>query len=493
MRNRALKTLAARIIARISVFEEHALVSVSISRRGLRDIATQLVCIAVVVASVACHDLTATRQLPDGVESPSMYNNREGAVRLTLATTVKLRDAIKIYLIQSGLLTDELTAVGGGLSDPRITMANVAYSQNIYLALHEVRSLAHLARGVLAKYVVDASTAWQGMLLVYEAYAEILLADGWCSGVPLSTMDFEKDWTFRPGSSTTAVYEHAILLLDSAYTLSADSLQVQSAARILKARALLALGRYADARVVVQSVETSDQFPVRISFQGYGGTGAHQYAELFTLTATIADAEGINGLPYLSSRDPRTSGDSVRIAASGVMPSRIVWFPRKYIAPDSTWFVFTSGVEARLIDAEASLQQGDWHAWLTALNTLRTTGAYVRVDTIRNSGGIERIDTAWVAGSGGVAGLGPLNDPGSLEARITLLFAERAAWLFVTGSRQGDLRRLVRNYDRDKETVYPTGEYRGVADAGVYGPDITFGIPGEEYRNPLFKGCLSDE
>jgi len=75
-------------------------------------------------------------------------------------------------------------------------------------------------------------------------------------------------------------------------------------------------------------------------------------------------------------------------------------------------------------------------------------------------------------------------------ADVDLLFQERGYWLFLTGHRQGDLRRLVRVYGRDPERVYPTGRYPGAFN--IYGTDVTAPIPGaERLSNPLFTGCRS--
>ena len=53
-------------------------------------------------------------------------------------------------------------------------------------------------------------------------------------------------------------------------------------------------------------------------------------------------------------------------------------------------------------------------------------------------------------------GLAPLTDPGTKDARVNLLFRERAFWFWLTAHRLGDLRRLVRQYGRGAETVFPT-------------------------------------
>jgi hypothetical protein len=118
-----------------------------------------------------------------------------------------------------------------------------------------------------------------------------------------------------------------------------------------------------------------------------------------------------------------------------------------------------SGTEARLIEAEAALNAGDNATWLGILNTLRAS----------------------------VSGLAPLTDPGTANGRVDLHFRERAFWLFLTGHRLGDLRRLVRQYGRNPETVFPTGPWR---EGQNFGNATNLALPGEETRNPNYTGCL---
>jgi hypothetical protein len=86
-----------------------------------------------------------------------------------------------------------------------------------------------------------------------------------------------------------------------------------------------------------------------------------------------------------------------------------------------------------------------------------------------------------------------LTDPGTDSARVALLFRERAYWLFATAHRQGDFRRELRQYSqwfRTDNMVYPTGAYPAPG-TPTYGSDVTAPIPGNEYLNPLFGGCLN--
>ncbi len=110
---------------------------------------------------------------------------------------------------------------------------------------------------------------------------------------------------------------------------------------------------------------------------------------------------------------------------------------KKYPSIDSPVEMAT-GIEARLIEAEAAYQAGSLGLWLQKLNDARAT----------------------------VAALTPLTDPGTANGRVDLTFRERAFWMYLTAHRLGDLRRLARpaggglsGYGRGVESVYPTGAY----------------------------------
>jgi hypothetical protein len=406
---------------------------------------------------------------------------------------MQFRNVVADVIVQSGLLTDELVSqvsVSSGL--PASSYINTTDDRDLteaastefatvstveYPELHKLRGQARLARGVLAGYAPDVSPAVRGQLYAYEAYADVLLADLYCSGVPLSTVDFNGDYTYAKPSTTDQIYTQAVALFDSALAISADSADIMTLARVGKGRALLALRQYDAAATAVASVGDGDVYRLRIQFMAPDGT-------LIKFSGvSVSDREGINGFPFLSGGDPRTASDTVTFASIG--NAQTVHFPNKYVLRDSTWFIAASGIEARLIQAEAALQAGSG-TWLTILNTLRTTGSFTRIDTVAG-----QPDTVWTAGTGGVAGLGPLADPGTDTGRVTMLFNERAAWLFMTAHREGDLRRLVRAYGRAQDAVYPTGPYSGPSTTGLYGSYIDKPIPPAERRNPNFTGCLS--
>ncbi len=439
-----------------------------------------------------CSDITDA-SLPDGVIGPSTYNNRQGALRLTQAALSELSTAVREYITSSGLMADELVA-----NDP----GQVQFDRRELVTRdipHIVRSYSRLARGIVSKYVEGETSSWRAKLFMYEAYAEIITADGWCSGVPLSTLDFEGDWTYKRGSSTDEIYNSAISHLDSAHLLADGDDSLKAAVSVLKGRALVALGRYAEASEAVQSVGNDFRYDMKIAFDfGTGGNYSQtpKY-EFFVANVSISDNEGGNGLPYRTSNDPRAKSTLLRSKGIGDEASKLnSFFPVKYFTTsDSSNFVIASGIEAILIRAEAALNRNSSSQLMDLLNTLRTDSSFT-VDTLVQSGGEIKVDTVWNAGMGGVNGLRPFSAmPSSVEDQRKLLFSERAYWLFLTGTRQGDLRRLIRKYKLDSETVYPTGIYRdmnGVSN-GMYENATSFSIPVGELANPLFEGCKYDE
>jgi hypothetical protein len=387
---------------------------------------------------------------------------------------------LESYVGVSGVLSDELQAstgpVGFDLGVGSLTSVDsriVAEQQNpaleggpylnVYRSLQQVRGQAEVARGLLRAYGGGSSPALVAHLYAVEGYSELLLADLFCSGIPLSTVDYDADYTYQPGSATDAVYQHAVTLFDSALALAADSARIMNLARVGTGRAYLALGRYADAAAAVAPVP--DQFQYAESYAGASVTGSGPAATNFAYLDVLwpgsaADREGGNGLDYRSSGDPRTRGTLVGTNSSGME----LYHPDKYATDGSSPIVLADWVEARLIGAEAALQAGDATTWLADLNHLRETAI--------------------------TPALPDTTDPGDRDARVNLLFRERAFWLFLTGHRQGDLRRLIRQYGRDQGQVYPTGPYPG--GMGVYGRDVTAPVPAAERQfNPKFTGCIN--
>ena len=113
------------------------------------------------------------------------------------------------------------------------------------------------------------------------------------------------------------------------------------------------------------------------------------------------------------------------------------------------------------MEAEVALHNNDAR-WLTILNALRTP-----------------------------AGLSPLTDPGTAAGRVDLVYHERAFWMYLTARRLGDLRRLIRNYGRSPESVFPTGAY---ILGGDYGRETAIGFnqtAESMYNKKITTGCTT--
>ena len=450
--------------------------------------------VAACLAVVGCKDLTNDPGLPAGTPDPAFYNTADGAIGLRTAAVYQMNLAIPQYLVDAGLLSDELidrqvgstvfnagagsvyTGVVTDALDERLLPEGITAQEGndgiaSYASLQSVRGAVNVALGALATYDTTAASRSQqrvmrGELYALEGYAEILLAEFFCSGVPLSTLDYKQDFTYAPSSTAAQVYTDANIKLDSALVLATGTDSVLNLARVLQGRAQLALGNYAAAADDVALVPPTFQYRVTIQASTMSNVNSGQ-------RGTVSDREGGNGLPFLSSGDPRTATTVRCQPPDSRCPVVPLTMPAKYFSGITTAgyapFVVADGIEAQLIQAEAQLQPASAPGgpWLTTLNQLRES--------------IGLVDTT---------------DPGTAAARVALLFHERAYWLFLTGHRQGDLRRLIRQYGsqpqfpefRSDQQVYPTGIYPAPG-TGRYGSDVTAPIPTTEYANPNYHGC----
>jgi hypothetical protein len=451
------------------------------------------------LSAAGCKDLTGSQQLPAGTPNPSFYNTAAGAVGMRNAAVLSFEVALPQYILDVGLFTDELSQLpnpytyGSGNQVAQNTSndaidARLLYEGQTeptdadYTNLQGARTLLTQAIGQLATYdtaAADTAAArvMRGELYALVGYTEMLLNDFFCSGVPLSTLDFQKDFTYQPSLTTSQVYQAARAKFDTAISLAHDSARVLNMALVSKGRAWLDLGQYDSAAAAVTQVPTDFL---------YQSTAMGLWASHLSYTEE-ADREGFTGLPYVSSGDPRTAAVLASIQTPGGATQQEL-FPVKNTASDGNGGFFVqgnqtvtlaSGVEARLIEAEADLHaNANDTTWLHLLNVLRATAPIP---------GTTQPATPQQ--------LPPLVDPGNSpndSARVALLFAERAKWLFLTGERQGDLRRMLRQYSqiyRSETQVYPTGPY--ASGNSLYGTYVTAPIPSAQSANPLFHGCLS--
>ncbi|MBX6330628.1 MAG: hypothetical protein IRY91_02145 [Gemmatimonadaceae bacterium] len=422
----------------------------------------------------ACSALTDV-DAPD-VMQPGSLHNPSGALVERAGAIATFANGFAEQAFFTGLFADELTDRNGGnfTADRRHATA-LQDGGYPFLGLSKARVNALIAIGDLQRY--NPTPAWRiGELFAYVGYVEVLFGENLCSGVPVGVVSNGTPLA-GPTLTRSALLQLALAHFDSAEAYAAGADSIAYVVRIGRARALLDSGDVAAAAAATAGVPASYRFAIPYGASALERNAIYEYVSE-EKAATVADGEGVNGLDFVRARDPRVPTQNLGAGRSG----GDVYAFTAYSAPSAP-IVLASGVEAQLIRAEAALAADD-PSWLTTLNALRTDGTF---DTQPSDTNPAVTDTVWHAGSGGVAGLKPLSDPGTAAARVDLLFRERAFWLFATGHRHGDLRRLVRQYGRGVERVFPTGPYQGGALS--YGSDVTF-VPSHEETNPSYTGCV---
>ena len=385
--------------------------------------------LAAAVLSAGCSDLTKV-EAPDVVQRPQL-TNANGAITFFNGLVQRFYYTFNSSIaLTGGTWADEFSSAGvTNYADPRqytegaaLTLVGIYGGSPVSPGVQPTRIHALQTIGVLEQSL--PAQRWRiGESFGFLAYTEAFLAELFCSGVPLSSINADFTPNLGQPMTTAQIYERALADFDSAIAYSTDSARILNMARVGRARVLLDQGKFAEAAAAAAPVPTS------FSFLTEHSAAVNPNALFFTTNSTtIADKKGGNGLDYLSSNDPRIPRVFV---AKGVDPAIDV-YRMGVITSQASSSILASGIEARLIDAEAKLQAGDVTGWLAALNALRA----------------------------GTAGLSPLTDPGTADARVNLLFRERAFWMFGNGHRAADMRRLLRQYGRALTTVYPVGPYK---------------------------------
>lgn len=291
-------------------------------------------------------------------------------------------------------------------------------------------------------------------------FAITIMGENYCSGVPISKLTDAGDIVYGAPRTTAQLWDDAIAKFDTAIGLATARGTAGTAAlnlaRVGKGRALLNKGEHAAAATAVAGVPTNFVYQIFHSANtGRQNNGVWIFQRISS-RFSAADREGINGLPFRSEGDGRTPQVAAGVGFDGSTP---MFYQNKYPLRESP-VPLATGIEARLIEAEAAHRAGNVGAYALAL------------DAARSQGGVTT----------------PIVPAATADARVTQLFRERAFSLWFTSHRLGDMRRLIRQYGRTADQVFPTGPY---FKGGQYGSDVNFIIPLDEKNNPSFQGCLN--
>jgi len=435
-----------------------------------RCLATRGALLGALLAAAACNpnkaldvkdiDVVSPGQLNDKSALPTLRNGVLSTFQLAFSGGADLANGgHEGQATMSGLLGDEFLNAESfpdriSVDQREITASNLSLVA-LFLDLSRARATADFASSQYNK--LDAGAVGQSEVLSMAGFAYILFGENYCSGVPFSTLDANNVIVYGDPQTRDEVLQTAVAKFDSAITIATTKADADllNLARVGKGRALLDLARFADATTAVASVPTTFQYLVRSSANSLRQNNGIWNYTANTFAFSVPEREGGNGLPYLTANDPRL--DVIPTGQLGF--DRATPFNLQLKYPDlASNVVLASGTEARLIQAEAQFRAGTPGPAMATLNVIRA-----------------------------IAGLEPLADPGSDIARTNLLFRERAFWMWGTAHRLGDMRRLVRQYSRTQETVFPVGEYHK---GGEYGSDVNFPVSSDERNNPKFTGCI---
>ncbi|MGH7569120.1 MAG: hypothetical protein ACREL9_09155 [Gemmatimonadales bacterium] len=413
---------------------------------------------------------------------------KNGAIhRLTQATT-----GGEGVVIWGALITDEWrsgdTFVQRNDQDQRLWNPANTFSAAPFRNLNRVRIEGQAAVAALRTFLPSPASNI-GLMFAVIAYAENMLGEHYCNGIPLST-PVGSTIVYGDPVPYDSLYILAVNHADSALANRAgpDSTKVRWLASVVKGRALLNRAQFAAAGLAAAGVPDTFKFSIFHSLTAITNQvwGLNNSAKRYTMVdlegncAASGTCAGV-GLNFIAANDPRlprrTAASTDRIFDSSIplAVTRQGKFGRENSVPVAT------GIEARMIEAEAALRAGDNTTWLTIINRVRTdTTKYPPLGPVASP--VISSDATFTRGPA----LTALADPGTQTAREDIMFRERAFWMFGTGHRLGDLRRLMRQYGRTEAQVYPTGAYYK---GGTYGDAIMMSIPFVETNNPNFHEC----
>jgi hypothetical protein len=485
--------------------------------RALRSGGGRVLALGVVTAAIwtlvtGCHLLDATN--PDivptgGLNDPlALPTIRAGAIgdfglAYTGSGASGSGGTVEGQVLASGLLADEWINTETFPDRVQADARQVDPASGTWTTVFRNLARADLsALNAAAKFqaLADSTTnSGRAEMLALAGYTRLFFAENYCSGVPLSYPN--PDGTVHYGAQLTTVQ-----MLDSALDLfnqsiAASQLLTSASAKarftalatVGKARTLLDMGRLVDADTVAASAVVPTTFSYVIQ---HDLNTTRQQNGVYSGIAKfkrygVADLEGGVGFPWRTTVDPRTPftrllvGNPPRLnrGFDNVTPQ----FDQLRYTDEKAFITLATGLEARLINAEAALARGDNVGFLDTLNVLRAAPpSYILA-------GVQGTQAPTVPGQP-VAPMSNLTAPANPAAAVDLLFSERARWLWATGHRLNDMRRLVRatgtrgGYGRAVNTVFPNGPY--FKNGLTYGTDVNFPIPLDEQNNPNFQQCL---
>ena len=407
---------------------------------------------------------------------PPLYAGARSEVEVAIGST----DGAVTF---PGLLADELRDIDTFPTrievDLRNTQINNGTLQTWYRQMHLARRAIERATTAFTQF--DASNAQRAELHALNGFLYTMFAEDFCNGVSYNRFDANGVAQYGEPMTGDASLTLGLSQFDSATNVAKPGANELNLAAVGRGRALLDQGKFAEAAAAVANVPVTFQYFVYFSENsGRENNGIYVNVGPVSKRFAVADRDAVNTIPFRSlgwdqasvtTANPNGTGDiRVRWYRSGIGQDGVstAYYTLKY--PNrSAKVVLADGIEAQLIIAENQLRTND-PGWLTTLNNLRGNSALLTREPYTQAGQV------------GPSTLTPLSDPGTPDSRLDMLYQERALWMYLTGHRLGDMRRLVRVYGRSVASVFPSGTYAGAA-GGQFGGDVNFPITVDEQNN----------
>lgn len=422
-----------------------------------RTVAVRAAIAPMLLATLACTDLTALKQENPGQLSASTIYVPANAQLLVNGAIADFECAFSRYVVGSGLFTDELSAAIASVSnynyDRRTVQTIEAYGIGvcgnnqqppIYTTLSVARAsadtVAHKLRGWTDAQLPAAlnRTRLIGQASAYAGWSVLLMGESMCSAAI----------NLGPERTPAQLFEEARIRFDSAVVAATASNDAPTLnfALLGKARTLLNLKNPTAA--ATEAAKIPSNFVVNISTDGVNVRRQNFSFLSINQNAWSTVGEAFRGLTINGAPDPRVAVTNT--GRAGTVQGSIVWTPDKYPAI-TTVMPITRWAEAQYIIAEAHVVAGNLAGAAAAINAVRATRP-----------GLPQFSEAGLTAA-------------EVQARIV---DERRREFFLEGHLLGTLRRLSLPILPATGAPYPGG-------GGTYGDQTCFPLPdAERINNP---------
>ena len=424
---------------------------------------TRLGVVALLAGGIAACDTGSLLEVTDpDLVTPENVQGEKGAELFWAGALGRFSEAYSGggggMIMYSGMFTDEYH-LSGTFPTRREVDAREIDEQNgtmegLYVEMHQARTGLENATVVLEEFLPGDSRIAEMYNLTGFTY--VMFGENYCEGVPYGQAPATGDLIEGTPTTKAETFGLALARFNSAAAATGGSSDQQYLSAVGIGRAEIAQGNFAAAAAAVASVPTDWEYLVFHK----GGGATDQRNAIYDLNQnqrrwSVSDAEGGMGAPFRAAMDPRVVvEDNGGIGFDNETP---LFEQQKFPSWDSE-VPLATGIDARLIEAEAALAQGNAATWLQIHNDLRAT-----------------------------VSLAPLADPGNDTDRWMAHFSEHGFWTFSTAQRLGMARRMVLYHGFTDSDVLPSGEY---FKGGDYGTDVNFIIPFEDNVNDR-TGCTN--